>query len=149
MAAGRDAEMHTVPVAQDRVHAKSAVAGLPLASVFVVADARNQFPGIAAVAAPEQRRRLDTAKQVFPVVSWFERPDVDQRAAVVLGKGRSRLRLLERFPQIGRAQDLHAEEGIATRSVNPRCAARVDQRGVNRHARAERAAQREATPGLR
>src|SRR5439155_26686536 len=31
MAAGRDAEVHTVPVAQDRVHAESAVGRLPLA----------------------------------------------------------------------------------------------------------------------
>ena len=101
------------------------------------------------VVALEQRRRLDAAQQVFPVVSRFERPNVGQRAAVVFGKGRSRLRLLERFPEVGRAQDLQAEEGIATRSVNSRCAARVDQRGVNRHARTKRAAQREAAPGLR
>src|SRR5437867_8520232 len=31
VAAGRDAEMHAIPVAQDRVHAKPAVPGLPFA----------------------------------------------------------------------------------------------------------------------
>ena len=39
--------------------------GLPLARVLVVADARHHLPGIAAVAAPEQRRRLDAAPQSF------------------------------------------------------------------------------------
>src|SRR5439155_12486558 len=61
MAAGRDTEMHTIPVAQDRVHAEPAVAGLPLAGVLVVGDARNQLPGIAAVIAPEQCGWLNAA----------------------------------------------------------------------------------------
>src|SRR5688500_14581371 len=65
MAARRDAEMHAIPVANDRVHAEPAVAGLPLARVLVVADAGHQVPRIAAVMAPEQGRRLDTAPQVL------------------------------------------------------------------------------------
>src|SRR5439155_14282412 len=61
VAAGRDAEVHAVALAQDGVHAESAVAGLPFASVVVVADAGNHGPGIAAVAAAEERGRLDAA----------------------------------------------------------------------------------------
>ena len=49
VATGGDAKMNTMSIAQDRVHAKPAIAGLPLARVLVVADARNHFPGIAAV----------------------------------------------------------------------------------------------------
>ena len=149
VAAGRDAEVHAIPVAQDRVHAEPAVPRLPLAGVLVVADARNHLPGIAAVAAPEERRRLDAAPQVLLAVARFERPDVGERAPVVLREGGSRLRLLELLPEIGRAQDLHAEEGVAARGVEARRAARVDQRGVDGHARSERSAQREAAPGLR
>src|SRR5437899_2355508 len=69
VATRRDAEMHAVAVAQDCVHAESAVAGLPLACVLVVADAWNHLPGIAAVAASEQRGRLDAAPQILPVVA--------------------------------------------------------------------------------
>ncbi len=69
VAAGRDAEVHAVAVAQDRVHAEPAVARLPLARVLVVADARDHLPGIAAVAAPEERRRLDAAPQVLLAVA--------------------------------------------------------------------------------
>jgi hypothetical protein len=63
--------MDAIPVSQDCVHAKSAVAGLPLACVLVVADTRYHLPGIAAIAAPEQRRGLDAAPQIFPVVADF------------------------------------------------------------------------------
>ena len=65
VATGRDAEVHAVPITNDRVHAEAAVAGLPLACVLVVADAGHQLPRIAAVSAPEQRRRFDTAPQFF------------------------------------------------------------------------------------
>src|SRR5262249_34677593 len=95
VAAGRDADVHSLSVAQDGMHAKSTIAGMPLPRVLVVADARNHLPGIATVAASEQRCRLDAAPQVFLAVARFERPDVRKRASVVLGKGRSRLRLLE------------------------------------------------------
>ena len=149
MAAGGDAQMHTIPFAQDRVHAEPAIAGLPLAGVFVVADARNHLPGIAAVAAPEQSRRLDAAPQIPPVVARLERPNVGERAPVFLGESGSGLRLLEPLPEISRAQDLHAEEGVAARCINSRRATRIDKRGVNRHASAKRAAQREAAAGLR
>jgi hypothetical protein len=71
VAAGRDAQVHPVPVAQDRVHAQPAVAGLPLAGVLVVADARHHLPGVAAVGAPEQRRRLDACQQVLLVRAHF------------------------------------------------------------------------------
>ena len=148
VAAGRDAQVHPIPVAQDGVQAETAVARLPLASVIVVADARNHLPGITAVAASEQRGRLDAAPEVLPAGARFERPDVGQRAPVFLREGGSRLRLLERLPEISRAQHLHAKVGIAARSVNSRRATRVDQRGVNGHARAERPAQREAAASL-
>ena len=42
--AGRDTEVHAIAVAQDRVHAQSAITGLPLARVLVVADALDHFP---------------------------------------------------------------------------------------------------------
>src|SRR5439155_12498481 len=113
VAAGRDAEMDTIPVAQDGVQAEPAVTGLPFARVFVVADARNQLPGIAAVAALEQRRGLHAAPKFLSVVARFERPDIGERTPVLLRECGCRLRLFERFPEIGRAQDLHAEEGIA------------------------------------
>src|SRR2546427_798577 len=58
VAAGRDAEMDAIPVANDRVHAEPAIAGVPLARVLVVADAGYHFPRIAAILAPEQGRRL-------------------------------------------------------------------------------------------
>src|SRR5439155_18638458 len=61
VAAGRDAQVHAAAVAQDGVHAKSAVAGLPFAGVLMVVDAGNHVPGIAAIAAPEERGRLDAA----------------------------------------------------------------------------------------
>src|SRR5437762_11524130 len=64
MAASGDAHMHAIAVAQNRVHAKPAVAGLPLARVCVVADAGNHFPGVAAVTAAEEGRRLDAAPQL-------------------------------------------------------------------------------------
>src|SRR5205814_9851718 len=56
MAARRDAEVHTMVIAQDRMHAKTAIARLPLGRVLMVADARAHLPGIAAVAAFEQGR---------------------------------------------------------------------------------------------
>src|SRR2546426_5076386 len=77
--AGRDAEVDPVAVVQDRVHAEPAGAGLPLPGVLVVADARNHIPGIAAIAAPEERRRLDAAPEIVLAVARLERPDVDER----------------------------------------------------------------------
>src|SRR2546425_10668321 len=59
VAAGRDAQVHPILVPEARVQAEPAVPGLPLARVLVVADARAQLPGIAAVAASEKRRRFD------------------------------------------------------------------------------------------
>ena len=61
VAAGRNAEVHVIPVANDRVHAEPAIAGLPLARVLVVANPRHHLPRIATVAAPEQGRRLHAA----------------------------------------------------------------------------------------
>src|SRR2546427_596499 len=98
--------------------------------VVAAQDTDARVVGEAAVAASEKRRRLDAAPQILSVIARLERPDVGQRAPVFLREGRSRLRLLERLAEIGRAQDLHAEVGIAARSVNSRCATRVDQRGV-------------------
>jgi hypothetical protein len=72
VAAGRDAEVHAIPVANDRVHAEPAVAGLPLARVLVVADALHHVPRIAAVMAPEQGRRLDAAPQFLLAAAGLE-----------------------------------------------------------------------------
>src|SRR5437867_2868071 len=149
MAARRDAEMHAIPVANDRVHAEPAVAGLPLARVLVVADTGHRLPRIAAVTAPEQGRRLHAAPQLLLAAARLERPDVDKRAPVVLGKCRPRLRLFEALPHVRRAQHLHAEERIAARGIQARCAARVDQRRIHGHAGAEGPAQLELPPRLR
>jgi hypothetical protein len=54
VAAGRDAEVHTIAIANDRVHAQTAIARCPLARVFVVADARHRLPRVAAIMAPEE-----------------------------------------------------------------------------------------------
>src|SRR5260370_42237603 len=115
VAAGRAAGMHAMAVANDRMHAKPAVAGTPLARVLVVADAGRHFPGIAAVAAPEQGCRLHAAPQVLLAGAGFERPDVGERAPVFLGERRSRLRLLEALPHVRRTQHFHTEERIAAR----------------------------------
>src|SRR5438128_4087760 len=149
VAAGGDAQVHPIPVAQDGVQAEAAVSRLPFARVLVVADPRNQLPGIAAVLALEERGRLHAAPEIALVVAGFERPDVGERAPVVLWKGRGRFRLVERLSQIGRAQDFHSEEGVAAGPVHARFAARIGQRGVDRHARSEGPAQRELAAGLR
>src|SRR5206468_10241472 len=81
---GRDAEVHAASIAEDGVHAEAAVAGLPLPGVLVVRDALHHLPGIAAIAAPEERGRLDAAPEVLPVVAGLERPDVGERAPVLL-----------------------------------------------------------------
>src|SRR5262249_39981458 len=91
----------------------------------------------------------DAAPQVLLAVARFERPNVRQCPPVVLWEGGSRLRLLELLPLISGDEDLHAEEGVATRRIQARRAARVDQRRIDRHARSEGSAQRERTPRLR
>ena len=115
----------------------------------MVADARNHLPGISAVARPEERCWLHATQEVLLVIPRFERPNVGQRAPVILREGGSRLRLLELLAQIGRTQDLHAEEGITARGVEARRSARVDQSGVHGHAWSDRPIQREAAAGLR
>src|SRR5207249_3530832 len=77
-----------------------------------------------------------------------KRPDVGERAAIVFRERGRGLRLRERLAEVGRAQHLHPEEGIAARGVDRRLAARVDHRRVDRHARTRRPAQRELAPGL-
>src|SRR5260370_19669747 len=104
---------------------------MPRAGVVVVADAADHFPGIAAVAAAEERRGFDAAPEVLLVVAGIERPDVRQGPTVFLGEGRCGLRLLELLAEVGRAEDLHAEEGVAARGIKARGAARVAQRRVN------------------
>jgi hypothetical protein len=118
--AGRDADVHAIPVANDRVHAHAAGPRLPLTGVLVVADARDHLPGITTVVAPEQRRRLDAAEQLLLSGARFERPDVGERASVLFGERGSRFRFLEGLPEVGRAQDLHAEEWVAARSIEAR-----------------------------
>src|SRR5439155_16628843 len=102
VAAGRDAEVHAAPVAQDRMHAEPTVAGLPFAGVLVVADAAHHFPGVATIVAAKERRRLDAAPEVLFVVARLDGPDVGEGASVLLREGRGRLGLLEILPQIGR-----------------------------------------------
>ncbi|MCI0460000.1 MAG: hypothetical protein L0Z62_23865 [Gemmataceae bacterium] len=149
VAAGRDAEVEAIAIAQDGVHAESAVTRVPLPSMFVVADPRNHLPGIATVAAVEEGRRLDSAREVLLVLAYFEGPDVGECPAVLLGEGRRRHGLLELLAQISRKQDLHAEERVAARGIQPRATALVDQRRVNSHPGAEGPAQRETAPRLR
>src|SRR5437773_10355811 len=117
MATGRDAEVHAIPIANDGVHAEPAVARRPLARVLVVADAGHHLPRIAAVLAPEQRRRLDAAPEVLLTAAGLERPDVDERASVLLVKSGRRLRLREALAHVRRTQHLHAEEGIAAGGI--------------------------------
>ena len=78
VAARGDAEVKAIPVAKDRVHAQPSVAGLPLSSVLMVADARNQLPGISAVARPEERCWLHATQEILLVIPRFERPDVGE-----------------------------------------------------------------------
>src|ERR1041384_1617476 len=79
--ARRDAEMHAIAVADDRVHAEPAGARLPLARVLVVADAGHDLPRIAAVEALEERCRLDAGPQLLLRGTGLDRPDVLQPAA--------------------------------------------------------------------
>jgi hypothetical protein len=72
VAASRDPEVHPIPVANDRVQAEPAGAGLPLARVLVDINAGYQLPRIAAVMAPEQRRRLHAAPQFLLAAAGFE-----------------------------------------------------------------------------
>src|SRR5262245_15740801 len=74
VAASRDAEVDPLAVAHNRVGAETAVAGLPFAGVLVVADALHHLPGVAAVVAAKQRRRLDTGPDLLLAVARFERP---------------------------------------------------------------------------
>src|SRR6188768_3899312 len=64
VSAGRNAEMHALTVADDRVHAQPAGAGLPLARVLVIADAGHHLPRIAAIVTSEQRGGFDAAQQL-------------------------------------------------------------------------------------
>src|SRR5207248_10431240 len=69
VAAGGDAELDALSVGQDGVQAQAARPGTPPARVLVVADAGDHLPGVAAVAAAEERGRLDAAPQVLFVRS--------------------------------------------------------------------------------
>ena len=117
VATRRDADVNAIPVANDRVHAEPAVARLPLARVFVIADAGHQVPRIATVMAPEQRRRLHATAEVLPAAAGLKSPDVGERAPVLLGERRRRFRLLEALPHIRRTQHFHAEERIGAGTV--------------------------------
>jgi hypothetical protein len=149
VAARGDAEVEAIPVAQDGVHAEPSVPRLPLSSVLMVTDARNHLPGISAVTRTEERCRLHAAEQVFLVIPRFERPDISKRASVILREGGRRLRFLELLAQVGRTQDLHAEERITARGVEARRSTLVDQGGVHSHPCTGRTIQREAATGLR
>src|SRR6266576_5938000 len=109
--------MHAIAVANDRVHAEAAAAGIPLARVLVIADARHHLPRVAAVLAAEKRGGLDTGPQLFLPRTWLDRPDVDQRASIVFRERRSRLGFLEALAHVGRLEHLHPEERVAARCV--------------------------------
>src|SRR5262249_49332889 len=112
MSARRDAHMQTAAIAKNGVHAKTAITGIPLACMLMVADAGNHLPGIAAVITAEKRGRLDPAQQIFLVFPRFERPDIGQRSTVFLREGGGGFRFLEFCTQIGRTKDFHAEESV-------------------------------------
>src|SRR5258705_495635 len=78
----RDAEMHALAVANDRVHAEAAGSRRPLARVLVVADARHHLPRVSAVVALEQRGGLDAGPQFLFRLARLNRPDVHERAAL-------------------------------------------------------------------
>src|SRR5438876_1854840 len=117
MTTGRDAEVDPISIAQNRVHAKSSVARIPFTRVLVIADAANQFPGIAAVAASEQRRRLDAAPKLLLFPAGLNGPNVGQRAAIIFREGGGRLGFLEGLAEVRRAENFHAEKRVATRSI--------------------------------
>src|SRR5262245_1248499 len=101
--------------------------------MFMIADAAHHFPGIAAVAASEQRSGFDSTPEIFFVVAWFDRPNVGQRAAVIFRKCRRGFGFLETLSEVGRAKHLHPEKSVATRTINSRRPTRIDQRGINRN----------------
>src|ERR1019366_7815901 len=141
--AGRDSDVDAIAIADDGVHAEPARARLPLARVLVVADARHHLPRIAAVVALEERRGLNAAPEFVLPGTRLQRPDVGKRPAVLLGKRRRGLRLLEGLPEVVRAEDLHAEERVAARGIEAWLGtARVDERGVHGHTLSERPTQR-------
>src|SRR5262249_47874725 len=148
VAAGRDAEMDAVAVAQDGVHAQAAVAGVPFARVLVVADAADHFPAIPAVGGAEERGRLDAGPEFLLGIPRFQGPDVGDRSAVFLGKGGGGFGLLELIAEVVRDEDLHAEESVAVGSIDTRGAARIDEGGIDRDAGAERSSQTETAAVL-
>src|SRR5262249_38118567 len=117
--------------------AQAAVAGLPFTRVLVVADAADHFPAIPAVGGAEERGRLDAAPQLLLALARFQRPDVGEGPAVLLGKGGGGLGRLEPVAQVVRDEDLHAEESAAAGSINARGAARIDEGGIDRDTRPE------------
>src|SRR6476469_3888818 len=102
MAASRDAQMHPVAVADNGVQAQPAVARMPFPSVLMIADARDHFPGLAAIAASEEPRRFDAAPQILPAVASFHRPDISESAPIIFGKGRGGLGLFEALAEMRR-----------------------------------------------
>src|SRR5262249_1294563 len=99
--------------------------------------------------ALEQRGGLHAGPQFLLRFPGLDRPDVDERPAVVFRKCGRGLRLLEALTHVGRLEHLHSEEWIAARCIDRRRAARVDERRIDGNARREWTAQREAAPCLR
>ena len=107
--------MHAIAVADDRVQTQSAVAGLPLARVFMVADAIDHLPRVPAITAVKQCSRLDAAPE-FPLsLARLQSPDIGQRPAISLGEGGRRFGFFEPLAQVTGNQQLHAEKRIAAR----------------------------------
>ena len=100
----------------------------------VVGDPGDFLPGVAAVAAAEERRRLDAAKVVGLVAARGQRPDVLQRAAVVGRERGRRFRRLELLPEVFAHLDRRPEPRRAGhRDDLRRLRTAVDERRVDRH----------------
>ena len=125
--------MHALAVADDRVHAQPSGARLPLARVFVIADAGHHLPRIPAIVTFEQRGGFDPAQQLVLAAARLDRPDIDECAPVVFRKCRRRFRFLEALAHIRRAQHFHPKNGLQLEAYNrgvPRASMSVEYTGT-------------------
>ena len=117
VAAGRDAEVDAIP-SRTIVCMQSP----PLPGCHLRACSWLLMPGTISQESPPSLLRKSDAGSTPHQKSFLPPPAssdqmLAQRPPVVLRKGRGRLRLLELLAEIGRDQDLHAEEGVAARGV--------------------------------
>ncbi len=127
MASGRDTEVYSIVRAEDRMQAETAVAGLPLVGVLVVADGGDHFPRVAGILTPEKGRGFDAAPQLLVVVSGLKRPDIRKCTPILFRKGRYGFRFLKFLAKVGRKQQFHSEKGIAAGGINAGLIPRIDQ----------------------